>query len=516
MKILILSFFLILGINLVFCQSSISLSATIYDQSPARNPDFEIPNAPNAVVKNMVLSTLGADKTPTYCCGDNGVYYNGQFDIHSQSTFDSWFHEIEGISYAVPYELVLIESKDEPGIYVYTSSSFFPIDGKGFDNKTLYPDEITYNGHNYHFCMKIHSSFTYHGGEYFTFAGDDDVWVYFDNNLLIDLGGLHTSASETVYLDNLGLTIGQSFPFDFFYCERHTYESNLNIITNLNLTCIEYDACGVCLGKNDTCCFVNKCETINRCLEADCNEGTNFQCDYHIKNCSDGDICSTDGCDIGFGCINLPINCDDGNYCTKDYCDPTYGCLHIETANCTECLETGCITVLPCFPVTCDSLNSSHCVASAMNCSDNDPCTSTECVNGECTYEWICGSEDSSSGVVDSSSGVVDSSSDVIDSSDIIIDSSSDIPIPTLSPSPQPSRFPTDTPTNTPMPPTRPPTPTEDPKIYEDPEDLDKDCLHCKDLGCILTGKSCGYLKNEKYEKSNCKENCCSHTPTCF
>ncbi|KAK5579575.1 hypothetical protein RB653_009259 [Dictyostelium firmibasis] len=514
MKLLAILFFLILGINLIFCQNSITLSATIYDQSPARNPDFEIPNAPNAVVKGIVLDEIGADRTPQYCCGDNPVLFNGQIDVHNSTTFSSWFHEVSGVSISLPFSLVLTESATQPGIYEYTSSSFFPIDGKGFDNKTLYPNEITYNNHNYHFCMEIHSSFTYHGGEYFTFAGDDDVWVFFDNQLLIDLGGLHTSASQTVFIDDLNLSVGEAFAFDFFYCERHTYESNLNIFTNLNLTCIGYDACGVCLGKNDTCCYVNKCSTINTCLIADCGVSTNFTCDYHNKDCSDGNICTTDGCDVGFGCINLPISCDDGNYCTHDYCDLQIGCLHIMTANCTECLEAGCVTVDPCFPAKCDLLNSSHCIYEQLDCSDNDPCTSTGCVNGQCTYEYICQSSEASSSEASSSEASSSSSdflsseassSEVIESSSEVIDSSSTQPTISPTPTPTPSNFPT-----------VPPIHNPNPIITGEPSGLGGNCLHCKDLGCEKAGKRCGYLVNEKYKSSNCKENCCSHTPTCY
>jgi fibro-slime domain-containing protein len=110
-------------------------------------------------------------------------------------------------------------------------SAFMPLDGRGFRSE----GRVDLNGapHNYAFCMELHSQFEHTSGMNFEFNGDDDVWLYINDSLVMDLGFVHESASGMVSLDDLPLTFGETYPLDFFYCERQTTGSSIDLITNL-------------------------------------------------------------------------------------------------------------------------------------------------------------------------------------------------------------------------------------------------------------------------------------------
>lgn len=98
-----------------------------------------------------------------------------------------------------------------------------------------------YNTTNYNLSLEGHAKFIYYedADQYFTFTGDDDVYLYINGMRVMDMGAAHSISKVTINLKDAaakcGLVDGQIYDFDFFYMERHGTAANFGIETNIQI-----------------------------------------------------------------------------------------------------------------------------------------------------------------------------------------------------------------------------------------------------------------------------------------
>lgn len=190
-----------------------------------RHPDFEYAVTDD---RGIVMSELGSDSKPVY-----GGGVNGTATTHSQELFDQWYRDVDGVNMRFDVTIPLTADPVRAGVFVYDSDLFFPIDNMGWGNQ--------YQSHNYDFTTEIHITFAYRGGEVFNFRGDDDVFLFVNGHLAVNLGGVHPAEMGSVDMDaqaaDLNIAPGNTYRIDIFQAERHTAGSTFHVETTLK--CID-------------------------------------------------------------------------------------------------------------------------------------------------------------------------------------------------------------------------------------------------------------------------------------
>jgi fibro-slime domain-containing protein len=293
---------------------------------PSGHPDFGTYCCNDELKKGkgIVATTLGLDRKPSWAGPSQDPITNAaDYMFTGKSEFNQWYQDVSGTNQTFYQTLTLLQNATTKTTYAMNSDTdepffdrcgFFPLDSTPRKDANTgkimtYTDNAfpgrtctVYDGlgfgtswanHNFSFTSEVRTWFQYQGSESLKFTGDDDVWVFINGMMVVEMPGVHNRLAATVILDaakgtaqvgygeppssyttiDLKLSIGNVYEVAVFQAERWCCESNY-MLTLANFLA----------GKS--------------------------QC---VPACGDGVVVADEECDCGSGSTAVPAGCPAAN-----------------------------------------------------------------------------------------------------------------------------------------------------------------------------------------------------------
>jgi fibro-slime domain-containing protein len=349
----------------------------------SRHPDFQ---QYNGGCKDIVQNSLDVDGKPVLKSTKGSC---NAVKVTSTATFAQWYRDAmttggERINKTV-IDTLTLQGTSTAGEFRFYDAEFFPLTGRGWDAETpaletLHATADSKTLSNFFFTSEVRYWFQYEGGEKLEFKGDDDVWVFVNGRLAVDLGGIHDEETGSVTLgtaadpaNTFGLEAGRVYEIVVFQAERHTSRSQYQLtLSGFNVPKSECKTqCGDGVATYDEECDEGEAnvaasgygQCTTECVrgpycgdgvkqaQEECDDGLLAggygQCGAGCKidsYCGDGVKQAEEECDdgvlaggygqCGAGCVVQAIcgdgvvqapheNCDDGNLTSNDGCSAT-------------------------------------------------------------------------------------------------------------------------------------------------------------------------------------------------